>query len=73
MFFLILIMDYQLLVEVAKLHIQGYMMDHKLHIQGYMMDHIADLWSHVATKYGRSDMANKWQKQCSFLNFNLEL
>ena len=35
----------------------------KLHIEGYMMGHIVDLWNHVVTKYGRSNMADKWQKQ----------
>ena len=27
-----------------------------------MMGHVADLWNHVATKYGRSDMGDRWQK-----------
>ena len=41
-----------------------------------MMGHLADLWSHVATKYDRSNIADKWQKQCFFfliLTLNYEL
>ena len=40
-----------------------------------MMGHNADLWSHDATKYGRTNMADKWQKQCVFfiLTLNYEL
>ena len=37
------------------------------------MGHSTDLPIHVAMKYGGSNMAHKWQKQCFFFNFNHEL
>ena len=36
-------------------------------MQGYMVSHSTDLPNHVAMKYGGSNMADKWQKQCIFL------
>ena len=32
-----------------------------------MVGRSTDLPTHVAMKYGRSNMADKWQKWCSFL------
>ena len=32
----------------------------------YTMGHIASLLTHVVMKYGRSNMAKKWQKKCFF-------
>ena len=44
----------------------------KLHIQAYMVGHSADLPTHVAMKYGRSNMADN-RKSGAFWNFNREL
>ena len=41
-------------------------------MQGYMVGQSTDLPTPVAMKYGRSNMANKWQKRC-FFKFNHEL
>ena len=38
-----------------------------------MVSHNTDLPTHVAMKYGGSNMADKWQKWCFFFNFNHEL
>ena len=35
-------------------------------MQGYMMGHSAGLPTYVTMKYGGSNMADKWQKQCFF-------
>ena len=69
-FFLILTMNYGLLVEVAKFC----NCSKNLHMQGCMMGRSAGLPTLVAMKYGGSNMADKWQKQCFFFfNFNHEL
>ena len=36
-------------------------------MQGYKVGHSTDLPTHVAMRYGGSNMADKWQKQCIFL------
>ena len=41
-------------------------------MQDYMGGHSADLLTHVAMKYGRSNMANN-RKSAAFWNFNHEL
>ena len=38
-----------------------------------MVGHSTDLPTHVSMKFGRSNMADKCQKWCFFLNFNHEL
>ena len=38
-----------------------------------MVGHSTVRLTHVAMKYGGSNMADKWQKRCFFLNFNHEL
>ena len=38
-----------------------------------MVSHSTDLPTHVAMKYDGSNLADKGQKQCFFLNFNHEL
>ena len=44
----------------------------KLHIKDFMVGHSADLPTHVARKYGRSDMADN-RKSGAFWNFNHKL
>ena len=44
----------------------------KLNMMTYMISYTADLLIHVPIKYGRPNMADKWQKGV-FLNFNHEL
>ena len=36
-----------------------------------MVGHSSDLPTHVAMKYGGSNMADKWQKQCFFLTLTM--
>ena len=61
-------MNYGLLVKLPNF----YNCSKKLHMQGYMMGHGAGLPTHVAMKYGRSNMANNG-KNSVLWNFSHEL
>ena len=61
-------MNYGLLVEVAKFC----NCSKTLHMQGYKMVHSAGLPTHVAMKYGGSNMADN-HKSGAFWNFNHKL